>query len=232
MLCLRCRLFQEVAARMSKQLCVLIFLSMITLPLAAADIEELQVTKNDGVYTIEMVVVVDVPVEYVHRVLTDYVHIYRLNPSITESEILPGPDNGAIRVRTRIVGCFFIFCMEINRVEDIKELSSDNLHAEIVPEFSNFKSGSTDWHMQGMGERSRVIYLAQMEPEFYIPPIIGSLIFKAKLRKDIVVGLMKLECLAKIQEELDWNPDFQVADINVDTVCAETRDSHTGQWQP
>lgn len=229
MFCLCWCLFHKVAARDAQKLCMLILLSIMALPLIAADIEELQVIKNDVKYYIEMVAVVSVPAKYVHRVLTDYTHIHRLNPAITESEILPTFDNEAVRVRTRIENCFFIFCVEISRVEDIHELPSGDLNAAIVPALSDFKSGFADWRIQGIGVRSRIKYLAQMEPDFYIPPFIGSHFFKAKLREDITIGLKKLECLAKIEEVLAWNPDLQASDINVDTLCAETCNPQTSQ---
>lgn len=232
MFCLHWSLFQGVIARLARYLRLLVLPGMIACPLMAADIKELRITEDEDVFSIKMIAVVDVPVKYVNLILTDYVHIYRLNPSIIESRILPAPDNALVRVKTRIVDCIFIFCMEVNRVEDILHSSENYLHAEIVPALSNFRSGNADWHMQDMGERCQVTYLAQMEPDFYIPPLIGSYFFKAKLYDDIKTGLTKLECLAKIREELDWNPSLKLAGLDIDTVCAKPCDSSVSQCPP
>jgi hypothetical protein len=224
--------FQGVIVRKGTRVCALVVLCVTALQLHAIDISDLQVYENSGVYIIRMVAEIDAPAEYVHKVLTDYAHIYQLNPSITESQILPSPDNGAVRVRIRMLDCIFIFCVEFDRVEDVYELKTYDLHAVIVPTLSNFRSGETDWRIEGKKERCQVIYEAQMEPEFTIIPIIGPSFFKRKLRKEMVASLSKVECIAKIQEELDWNPHLQVASIDVNTVCGDTCDSNTGQCQP
>jgi hypothetical protein len=226
------RPFQGFIVRNGMRVCTLIMLCVMTLQLHAIDITELQVYENGGIYYIRMIAEIDAPVEYVHKVLTDYVHIYRLNPSITESQILPSPDNSAVRVKIRILDCIFIFCMELDRVEDVYELPTYDLHTVIVPTLSNFRSGKADWHIEGSEERCRVIYEAQMEPNFRIIPVIGPSFVKSKLRKEMVTSLGRIECIAKIQEELDWNLHLQAANVDINTVCDEKCDSSTGQCQP
>jgi hypothetical protein len=109
-------------------------------PLArAVDLAELQVGETRGVYRINLVTQIQAPVDYVHGVLTDYKHIYRLDPAIVDSGILPSPDDGVVRVRTRILDCIAFFCMTIDRVEDVRELENGGLQATIVPALSNFK---------------------------------------------------------------------------------------------
>ena len=56
-------------------------------PLAgAADLAELKVSESEGVYRISLVMQLQAPAQQVQRVLTDYPRIYRLHPSITDSE--------------------------------------------------------------------------------------------------------------------------------------------------
>ncbi len=54
---------------------------------------EVEVTEQGGVYHIRASAVVDAPAEYVHQALTDFIHIYRLNPSIIESEVIATDDD-------------------------------------------------------------------------------------------------------------------------------------------
>ncbi|MEN8133858.1 MAG: SRPBCC family protein [Pseudomonadota bacterium] len=225
----RWRSVQETTARKAKRACALIVLCVGTTQVDSVDITELQVFENSGVYHINVVTVIDAPAEYVHKVLTDYVHIYRLNPSITESQILPSTGNGAVRVRIRILDCIFIFCMELDWVEDVYELPPYDLRTIIVPSLSNFQSGKTDWVIEPEGEHSQVIYEAKLEPDFVILPIIGPFLIKEKLRKKMVVSMARIECFAKIQEELDWSPHLQVASVEIDTLCGEKCDADTGQ---
>ena len=189
--------------------------------LSAGDLTELLVTENGGVYHIRMVMVVHVPAKYVRGVLTDYAHIYRLNPSITESEILPSPQQGVVRVRTLMHGCVAFFCKDVGRVEDVRELVSGDLRAEIVPELSNLKSGSAEWAIQPLGEHTQVTYQADMEPDFFIPPLIGSYFVKRNMRKEIMVSFMRLECVAQIQARLDTLPRLQLASLGSEIVCGD-----------
>jgi hypothetical protein len=47
-----------------------------------------------------------------------------------------------------------------------------------------------------------------MEPDFFIPPVIGNAIVKAKLREELMTSFTRLEKIASIQSERDWNPDW------------------------
>ncbi len=80
---------------------------------------EIEVTEQGGVFQIKASVVVDAPADYVRRVLSDFVHIYRLNSSIIESEVLASEDESVTYVRTRILGCAGYFCEELERVEKV-----------------------------------------------------------------------------------------------------------------
>jgi hypothetical protein len=200
--------------------CVLLLLCL-QIPLAsAADLAELQVSENQGVYRINLVMQMRVPADYVHGVLTDYKHIYRLDPAVVDSAILPSPDDGVVRVRTRISDCIAFFCMTIERVEDVRESGNGELQATIVPALSNFKSGHAEWKIVADEDRTRVFYLAQLEPDFFIPPLIGSYFVKQKLRKSVLISMARIECIARIQAGLE--PDSVLQTLLV-------ADQQTGQ---
>jgi hypothetical protein len=210
----------------------LIVLCVAALQVDAVAIKELEVSENGGVYQIKLTTVIDAPSEYVYSVLTDYVHLHRLHPSFIQSDILPSPGIGIVRVRTRVQDCILMFCMEFDRVEDIREVPPNHLHTVIVPSMSSFRSGKTDWHIEDMGDRSLLIYEAQMKPKFTVIPIIGPYLIKRKLRDEMPSCLMKIECIAKIKEKLDWNPDLRPSMVDVDTLCSQHCDSITGQCPP
>ena len=210
---------------------ILLLLVAVIPRLSAGDLTELQVTENGGVYHVRMVMVVYVPANYVRDVLTDYAHIYRLNPSITESEILPSPEQGVVRVRTLMRGCVAFFCQDVGRVEDVRELETGDLRAEIVPELSNLRSGSAGWEVQQMGEHTQVTYQAHMEPDFYIPPLIGSYFVKRNIRKEVMTSFTRLECIAQIQARLDTLSGLQLASLGNEIVCGDRCDSNSMDCQ-
>ena len=201
-------------------------LMCLLIPLSyAAGLAELQVSETQGVYRINMAMEMQVPARYVRRVLTDYEHIYRLDSAIVDSKILSSSDDGVVRVRIRIADCIAFFCKKIDRVEDVRELEHGGLQATIVPSLSNFRSGYAEWKILGTEERTQVIYQAQMEPDFFIPPLIGSYFVKQKLRKSILVSMARIECIARIQAGLVPNPELApvlVADEPADDQTLRT----------
>ena len=222
---------QRIAVQMIKSIYIFFILCMITLPLDAVDFVEVQATNDGGVYHIKIIAEVDASAEYVYRLLTDYKHIYRLNPSITESEILPSPGHGVVRVRTRVDDCISVFCVELNRVEDVYEWPPDVLHTVIVPSLSNIRSGNAKWKIEDLEEYTEIVYQAELEPDFNIFPIVGSAILMRKLRQEMMTSMAMIECIAKIQEEQDWDLNRHIASDDDIAACAKC-DPDTGQCQP
>ena len=154
---------------------------------------EVEVTVISGIYQITASAIVDAPANHVRYVLTDFSHLYKLNPSITESELLAQDDDGSARVRTRINGCASYFCEELDRVEKVKVSASGEITAEIIPRNGQFRSGQTRWQIEDMGERSKVIYIAKMEPDIYIPPVVSKFLVKKAIKQEALICFTNLE---------------------------------------
>ncbi|MEN8207227.1 MAG: hypothetical protein ABFS24_14645 [Pseudomonadota bacterium] len=165
----------------------------------AAELTHVDVNSDGGVYRIRLEMKLDIAADYVSEVLTDYRHIYRLNPSIVESRLLASPNEGTSRVYTRMEGCVLFYCTEFIRVEDVRELDSGDLVAVIVPELSDFGSGAALWQITQQGERSQLVYEANFQPGFFVPPLVGSYFVKKKLKAEIMMAFQRVECNAKVR---------------------------------
>jgi hypothetical protein len=179
-------------------LCLLLALAPCVL-LGAELSPRIDISENTGNYRIRMVALIRAPAQTVYEVLTDYRHIYRLNPAITQSAILPPPNDATVRVKTRMEGCIFFFCTDVDRVEDVRELDAGHLQAVIIPELSDFSSGSADWRVQPFGNISRLVYEAEITPTFFIPPLIGSYFVKHAFGKAVLTSFARIECIARIR---------------------------------
>lgn len=188
-------------------LCYCLFPLLIVSRISCAgQLESISITEIQGEYETRIVALVDAPVEYVLDVITDYRHIYRINPSIVESELLQVGDDGVTRVRNRIEHCMYVFCFGIEIVEDVELIGDGNLLATIVPELSSFESGNAMWHLRPFGDqRTRIQYRASFKPDFFIPPVIGSFIIKSKLREEFTASFARIECNARIMARNDLN---------------------------
>ena len=173
----------------------------------AGDIAEFSVTENDGEYRLRIVEVLDAPADYVYHVITDYTRAYRINPAITEVEILPSGEDAVTRVRNHSEHWVGPFCFDIDWVGDITELEPGYLRVVTVPEHSSFESGSAYWRVQSEGQHTRVIHESTLKPKFFVPPVVGELLMKKYLREDTLATFNRIECNAMIMLERDMEND-------------------------
>lgn len=180
-------------------------LGLLTVPVGAAGAAELQaldISNRGSVYSVHLEIVLDVLPEYVMAVLTDYRHIYRLNPSIVDSRLLPSPGVDIERVMTRMAGCVLFYCNELTRVEDVRTTGTGKIVADSVPELGDFGAGTTVWQVSGEPRGSRLVYEATLQPETFIPPLFGSMIFRQKLREEVLTTMQRIECNAMTRQVL------------------------------
>lgn len=179
----------------------------------AGDIDELIVAEEDGIFQITVSAQIDATEKYVRRVVTDYTHAYRINRSIIESEVLESPIAGNVRVRARVLACVPLFCLEAERVDDVSTLKSGDIMAVIVPEKSDFHSGQAVWKIIPDGDKTQLIYLASIEPDFFIPPVIGTQLVINNMREQFMTTFSRIEQVARINQEREWNDSYDVAAV-------------------
>ena len=179
----------------------------------AGDIDELVVSEDNGIYQITVSAQIDATEKYVRQVITDYAHAYRINRSIIESEVLESPVAGNVRVRARVLACVPLFCVEAERLDEVSTLNSGNIQAVIVPEKSDFHSGRAIWKIIPDGDKTQLIYLASIEPSFFIPPVIGTGLVIDNMRDQFATTFSRIEQVARINQEREWTDSYDVAAV-------------------
>ena len=182
---------------MLKNLIAAILLGLLSLTANASQFVLLEVNQQAGIFIVHVEMNFDAPAEQVRSILTDYENLDRLNASITSSEIIGASHNGVVRVLTRFRNCVLIFCMDIQKVEDITKDEHGRILVSMVPESSNFHSGQTSWEVQSTGSGSRVILHANLEPDLWLPAWLGNALIKNTLQREIQESFDNLECLAR-----------------------------------
>lgn len=178
----------------------------------AFDLIEAEVTEENGIFRIKASALIEAPPDYIRYVLADSTHIYRLSPSIIESEVLPSSTAGEKQVRTRLLTCTSVFCREIERVDSVRMLKSGNFEAEIIPALSEFKSGKATWEITPMDDGSYIVYQAYLEPDFFIPPVVGTLVVIQNLRDEFTTTFIRIERIASINAERDRDTEHMLSD--------------------
>ncbi len=158
----------------------------------ALDIDDLHITKHGRTYKVEITFDVTAPVDRVMAVLTDYRYPDRLNPEVTKREVI-SRQKGITRVRTEFNSCLFVFCKDIVLTQDVTVVAG-TIEANIVPDESDFRSGYLRWLVSSSDNGgSHIGFEAVMEPDFFIPPLVGGFFVRKRLRQEILATAENLE---------------------------------------
>ena len=174
-----------------------ILLLAVAGPAAAGQVLVAQATHDRGLYNVEVDMRLDAPRDEVWRLLTDYAHYGRLNEAIQVSEILEQRGPGDYRVRTVTQACVYFFCKTLVQVQDVVELNGQSLSAKVLPELSHFRYGLARAYVWDEGQQTRVRVLAEVEPDFWIPPLIGPWLIRHKLRSEALETIRNVERLSQ-----------------------------------
>ena len=180
----------------------------------ALDIDEIVVSEKAGVYYINISGNIAAKEEYVRQVLTDYIHVYRLSDSIIESKVLESSSDEKVRVQSLVLCCTTVFCREVMRVDEITVLRSGDIQAVIIPEQSDFSSGTAVWKIAAKGQATRLTYIANIEPDFFIPPALGRKMVIDNIREEFATMFCRIELIASINEARERDKD--AAFVNID----------------
>ena len=162
----------------------------------AGEIQSASVTHQDGVYTVTFDALVFAPQVQVYRLMTDYAHLHELSDSIVESGIIQSVSRLQHQTRLLLHTCILFFCQEMELTEDINTNGRDQIDARVIPEQSDFKSGTSHWLITPVNEGARLALNRQLEPDFWIPPVIGPWLIKKNMLQELSVLIERLEYYA------------------------------------
>lgn len=157
-----------------------------------------------GVYLVEVDALVNVSEPRVRELLTDYNNLGKLNPAIEVSEIIKTREPGDYQVLTETEACVWFYCKRIHQVQDVIESYDGSVTATVIPELSDFRNGYARLNLWQEPGGTRVLIRSEVEPDFWIPPLIGPWLIKRKLQSEALETVRNLERVAQ-QEALPHN---------------------------
>jgi hypothetical protein len=159
-------------------------LLLVACPAAAMDVETVEFSDADGGYVLTMSARLNASVERVFAILTDYPRLAELHETILESRVLGEPAADTADVFTRIRGCVMLFCRELSRTERVTAKPPAFVEAVILPETGDFEAGVVRWDLRSLpGGRTHVDYVAEIQPRFWVPPLVGKRLLSKAMRK-------------------------------------------------
>ncbi len=172
------------------------YLTLISAPTFAGEVITARVEHTDKRYIMEVEVLIAADVNKVKALLTDYDNLTLLNDTIRESYTVYSLDEFTHRVFVRAEACVTFFCKNFTQVQDVEELPGNVIITTVVPEKSDFDYAHARWKISPVGQRTKVSFSTDLKPSFWIPPLIGPLLIKNKLRDEVLSTIEGLERLA------------------------------------
>ena len=139
--------------------------------------------------------VIQAPPEFIFNTLMDYDNFHRLASGIAETRFLESDNPDELLGYTRIDSCLLFFCKSVEKVETIHATEFREIATEAIPEQSDFIFNRSRWLLESRDEGTLVTYEAEMEPDFWMPPLITKWAIRHKLRKSAELIGMRIEYL-------------------------------------
>lgn len=167
----------------------------------AAEVVTARVDRVADRYRVDFVVLIDGEPDRLREIITDYGRLQELSPSVVSSRLLSGRNGGDARVEVILRPCvLIIFCKKITKVSDAHvEADAARVQYITVPGLSDFRAGRETITMLNAGNketpRVRFKYAAELKPDFYVPPFVGTWLIRRAIVDDLETTSRRVERL-------------------------------------
>lgn len=169
--------------------------AIVLTTLNAAELEYSRTDKRDGIYIVDLSILVEVPEIYARDVLMDPDRFKQLNSTILEIEHLPEKSPGIRRFRDKTSACVLFFCVTYQNIMQLVVLENGDIEINVEPEGSDFEYGHVVWHTEPLGETySRLSLHAESKPSFWMPPGLGISILAWQMEGVVYDVMSNMEC--------------------------------------
>ncbi len=145
---------------------------------------------------------IEAPPQLVFDMLMDYENFYRISGGIKETRFLAPDIDGTLRAYSRVESCVLFFCRSVEKVERVTVVSPREILLEAIPEESDFRYNHSRWLIHPEGSGTRLGFEMDMEPDFWIPPLIGPWAIKKKLESSAMTMARRVEEMARTGKKL------------------------------
>lgn len=170
-------------------------------PAAAVQLVSGEIQRIGERYGANLVLLLQPPPEQVWRALLAFEHLPELDPAFHSVEVSRLADGDGFAVRSVAEACALMFCQQITHEQEIRVRGEHELEARTLPAGSDFRYGLWLWQLNavetpaGGGTELRVAF--ELEPDFWVPPVLGSWLLRRHLLEHALRSSAGLEQLAR-----------------------------------
>ena len=160
----------------------------------------IEVEREENHYALRSVTWFEADARSLYDVLTNYDLFPRFTSAIAEAKNMGPDENGRPEFYTRMEGCVLFWCQSLVRMGYLKLDPLNEIVAVTDPERSNFKLATERWQLRPENGGTLLIYEFDMEPDFWVPPVVGPFYIKRALRSGGSRAVQRIEALALGEE--------------------------------
>lgn len=153
--------------------------------------DELQVSRDGEMIFIRGQLDLPVPPQVAWATLTDYARFVDFVPDITYSRLLPDSVHDTRRLELRGENRVVFFRAEYQAVLALQEQVGERIRFKAVS--GNFRQLEGEWHLSSNGAGTRIAYYARLVPDFWVPPLIGPLLIRYNVRRQLEGMVREME---------------------------------------
>ncbi|MGH8165767.1 MAG: SRPBCC family protein [Woeseiaceae bacterium] len=172
---------------------LLLLFAQVTEP---ADLRTVEVEREDNRYSMTSRAYFAASRQDLYRVLTDYSLFQQFSSTYVESRNVAADEQGRPRFFTRMQGCVLLFCRSFVRHGYLLLAPPSEIVAIAEPAESDFAYSRERWRLEREGDGTLLIYDFEMEPGFWVPPVIGPYVIQRSLRAGGGDAIDRIEALA------------------------------------
>lgn len=184
---------------LTRALSLISILVFVPATLSAFVLHDVNVAHEDNRYRVEMRVTLEAPAEDSFAVFSDFESLPRIHKAIKKSQTAVAED-GSITLSTLLRVCVTFYCRDLQQTQNMTlrpfVKGTGAVHAQLIPEQSDFRYGQASWTFTERLENTHLHFFAEMEPDFWVPPIIGPWLIQRRLRSEAIETSAGLERLA------------------------------------
>jgi hypothetical protein len=148
----------------------------------AGDTLETHVTRAGPLLQVRANLGTDAPATVCYAVLADFDHLERFVPGLRISEIVSAPGE-ALRLRQVGEAGAGFFHVTLDVTLAVREQPPTRIEFDRVA--GNLRRMHGSWTVAGDDHRCGIVYEADIEPEFWVPPLIGPMLMRNQIEAQL-----------------------------------------------
>ncbi len=165
-----------------------------------AELRDIEVARDEDRYRLVSEAWFAASPEDMYRVLSDYDLFEQFTSAFVEARNIEPDEQGRPRFFARMEGCVLLFCKSFVRRGHLELEPPSEIVAVVDPAVSDFKHSHERWRLVRDGDGTLLVYTFEMEPGFWVPPVIGPYVIMRTLRDEGRDAIDRIEALAQGRE--------------------------------